>query len=512
MTEAPVQITSSRNGTETRHVRVAILGAGFGGLGAAIRLERDLGERDVVIFERHSEVGGTWWANSYPGAQCDIPSHLYSLSFAPNPNWTRTFPLQPELAEYMRDIAHRFGLHDRIRFNTTVEELRWDDERSIWHVKTDRGDWTADMVIAAPGPLSEPRWPEIPGLDKFKGRLIHTAEWDHSVDLRGKRVAVIGTGASAIQVVPAIAPTVAKLSVFQRTPPWIVPHTDRPITALERFLYRRFPILQRIPRAWVYITRELLVPGLVYRPNMLRVLERISKRHMERQIRDPELRRKVTPNYRLGCKRILPTNKWYPALQRDNVELVTDSITEIRPEGVVTADGRVHELDVIVAATGFHVTDIPLAHHIYGRGGRNLGREWEGSPQAYRGTTIAGYPNLFWLVGPNTGLGHNSIVFMIEAQLNYIIDALRRIGRNRTIEVREDVQRRFNERIQAKMPKTVWTTGGCASWYIDAKGRNTTIWPGFTFSYWWLMRRFDPESYTIAPVRPPARVAEPAAA
>jgi len=493
-----------------RHVRVAIIGAGFGGLGAAIRLQRDLGERDVAIFERHADVGGTWWANTYPGAQCDIPSHLYSFSFAPNPNWTRTYPLQPELSAYLRDVAQRFGLYDRIRTNTTVTSLRWEDVAARWRVETSAGTWTADVVIAAPGPLSEPSLPDIPGRETFAGATMHTATWDADHDLHGERVAVVGTGASAIQTVPAIAPIVGRLEVFQRTPPWVVPHSDRPITAVERFLYRRIPPLQRLVRAGVYLSRELLVPGLVYRPAMLKLVERVARRHLARQIHDPELRAKVTPSYRIGCKRILPTNKWYPALQRENVDLVTDAITEIRPGGLVTADGTLHEADTIIFATGFHVTDTPLADLVSGRDGRRLADEWDGSPQAYRGTTIAGYPNLFFLVGPNTGLGHNSIVFMIEAQLNYVVAALRHAPPRTTIEVCDDAQRAYNARLQRRMGHTVWNSGGCSSWYIDAKGRNTTIWPDFTFTFWREMREFDPDAYTLeretsdAPVRTPA--------
>lgn len=501
--------TAAANGA-ARHVRYAIIGAGFGGLGAAIRLQQDLGERDLVILERKADVGGTWWANTYPGAQCDIPSHLYSFSFAPNPNWTRTYPLQPELSTYLRDVARRFGLYDRIRTNTTVTALHWDDVHDRWNVETDAGAWTADHVIAAPGPLSEPSLPDIPGIETFAGTTMHTAAWDGGHDLAGERVAVIGTGASAIQVVPRIAKVAGRLEVFQRTPPWVVPHRDRPITALERLVYRRIPALQRLVRAGVYFSRELLVPGLVYRPQIMKLVERVARRHIAKQVADPQLRAKVTPSYRIGCKRILPTNEWYPALQRHNVELVTDRITEIRPEGLVTADGAVHEVDTIVYATGFHVTDIPLAGMVTGRGGRRLSEDWDGSPQAYRGTTIAGYPNLFFLVGPNTGLGHNSIVFMIEAQLNYIVDALRQTGGRGTIEVRDDAQRAYNARIQGRMDGTVWNSGGCSSWYIDAKGRNTTIWPDFTFNFWKEMREFDASAYTLTPAAAPSPAPSPA--
>jgi cyclohexanone monooxygenase len=492
---------SPANGSQPRHVRVGILGAGFGGLGTAIRLVQRR-EHDFLVFERAADVGGTWWANTYPGCQCDIPSHLYSFSFAPNPNWTRTYPKQPELRDYLRATAEKFGLYDRIRFNTEVTDASWDEEASLWRISTSQGDYTADVMVAAPGPLSEPSIPDLPGIEDFKGTIFHTARWNHDHDLHGKRIAVVGTGASAIQAVPEIAQQAAHLDVVQRTPPWVVPHRDRPITRLERTLYKAIPPLQRLVRAGVYFSRELLVPGLVYRPQILKAVEKLARKHIKDQVPDPELRAKVTPNYTIGCKRILPSNKWYPALGRDNVELVTDAITEVRPDGYVTADGTLHEVDTIIFATGFFVTDIPLANIVTGTDGKRLSEVWHRSPQAYRGTAMAGFPNLFLLVGPNVGLGHNSIVFMIEAQITYVLGALdqmRAHGAGR-VEVRPDAVVTYNNRLQAKMGKTVWNTGGCASWYIDAEGKNTTIWPDFTFRFWKQTREFDAAAYELTPV------------
>jgi cation diffusion facilitator CzcD-associated flavoprotein CzcO len=486
--------------TPTPHVRVGILGAGFGGLGTAIRLAQR-GDDDFLVFERAADVGGTWWANTYPGCQCDIPSHLYSFSFAPNPNWTRTYPKQPELRDYLRATAEKFGVYGRIRFNTEVTGASWDEEASVWRIATSQGDYTADVMVAAPGPLSEPVLPDLPGIESFEGTIFHTARWNHEHDLRGKRVAVVGTGASAIQAVPEIAQQAAQLDVIQRTPPWVVPHRDRPITRVERFLYKTFPPLQRLVRAGVYFSRELLVPGLVYRPQILKAVEKLARKHITDQVPDPVLRAKVTPSYTIGCKRILPSNKWYPALGRENVELVTDAITEIRPNGYVTADGTLHEVDTIIFATGFYVTDIPLATIVTGKQGKRLSEVWHRSPQAYRGTAMAGFPNLFLLVGPNVGLGHNSIVFMIEAQITYVLGALdqmRSRGAGR-VEVRPDAVAAYNDRLQAKMGKTVWNTGGCASWYIDAEGKNTTIWPDFTFRFWKETREFDAAAYELAP-------------
>jgi cation diffusion facilitator CzcD-associated flavoprotein CzcO len=491
-----------QNGTEPRHVRVGILGAGFGGLGTAIRLKQR-GDDDFLLFERSSGVGGTWWANTYPGCQCDIPSHLYSFSFAPNPDWSRTYPKQPELRDYLRRTAERFGVFDRVRFDTEVTAAAWDAERDRWRIETSNGVYTADLLVAAPGPLSEPSIPDLPGIGSFEGTVFHTARWNHDHDLRGRRVAVVGTGASAIQAVPEIAGQVAHLDVVQRTPPWVVPHRDRPISRVERFLYRTFPPLQRAVRAGVYLSRELLVPGLVYRPQILKVVEKVARRHIADQVPDPALRAAVTPDYTIGCKRILPSNKWYPALGRENVELVTGAITEVTPTGYVTTDGTAHEVDTIIFATGFHVTDIPLADIVTGKDDQRLADVWQRSPQAYRGTAIAGFPNLFLLVGPNVGLGHNSIVFMIEAQITYVLGALdqmRARGAGR-VEVKQGALEAYNAHLQSKMGQTVWNSGGCASWYIDAEGRNTTIWPDFTFRFWKQTREFDAGAYELTPVR-----------
>ena len=496
-----------QNGTEPRHVRYGILGAGFGGLGTAIRLEQQ-GETDFLVFERDGDVGGTWWANTYPGCHCDIPSHLYSFSFAPNPDWTRTYPKQPELSAYLRRTAERWGIYDRVRLNCEVTVAEWDEDACRWRLETTRGPYTADLLIAAPGPLSEPSIPALKGLEDFEGTVFHTARWNHDHDLRGRKVAFVGTGASAIQAVPEIQPLVAHMDVFQRTPPWVVPHRDRPITSVERRLYRRVPALQRLVRSGVYFSRELLVPGLAYRPQLMKLVERLARRHIATQVKDPVLRAKVTPDYTIGCKRILPSNKWYPALSAENVDLVTSPIAEVRRDGVVDRDGGFHEADTIIFGTGFYVTDIPLANVVRGVGGRRLADVWDRSPQAYRGTAIAGFPNLFFLVGPNTGLGHNSIVFMIEAQINYLLDAIRTMrgrGTNR-VEVRPEAQEAYNNALQRRMPNTVWNSGGCASWYIDANGRNTTIWPDFTFRFWQQTREFDADAYDLTPARAPEPV------
>ncbi|NLT05631.1 MAG: NAD(P)/FAD-dependent oxidoreductase [Solirubrobacterales bacterium] len=494
------------------HFRVVVIGAGFGGVGTAIKLKQS-GIEDFAVLERDSGIGGTWWANTYPGCQCDIPSHLYSFSFAPNPSWTRTYAPQAEIQRYIADVAEREGIVPHIRFGCELQGAEWDEDAGLWRLATSTGAVTAELVVAAPGPLAEPSVPAIPGLDSFAGDVFHTARWNHDIDLAGRRVAVVGTGASAIQAVPRIQPQVDRLTLFQRTPPWVMPHGERPITAAERFLYRRVPALQRLVRSGVYWSREALVPALVHRPGLTKVIERIARRHLAAQVADPVLRERLTPDYTIGCKRILPSNDWYPAITQPNVDIVFGGLEEVRPDGVVGPDGTLRPADAIVFATGFHVTDMPLAKLVRGRDGSTLHELWHGTPQAYRGAAMAGFPNMFWLVGPNTGLGHNSIVFMIESQLAYVMDALRTmeaVGANR-IEVRPEAQAAYNERLQARMPGTVWNSGGCASWYIDENGANSTIWPDFTWRFRQETRRFDPASYTLASTPRPA-AAEPALA
>jgi cation diffusion facilitator CzcD-associated flavoprotein CzcO len=466
------------------HSRIAIVGSGFAGLGLGIRL-RQAGIEDFVILERADEVGGTWRDNTYPGCQCDVPSALYSFSFAPNPEWSRTFSRQPEIQEYLLGCADRFGVRSHVRFGQEVLDASWEAEERRWRIETSTGEMTADVLVSAVGGLSEPKLPDIAGIDRFEGTLFHSAAWDHDHDLTGERVAVIGTGASAIQFIPRIQPHVGQMHVFQRTPAWVLPHSDRPVTALERRLFRRIPGAQRIARALVYALRELLVLGLTVDRRIMKLPERIGLRHLRSQVPDPELRRKLTPRFTLGCKRILISNEYYPALTEPNVEVVTDGIAEVRERSIVTADGRERPVDTIICGTGFHVTDMPVATRVRGRHGLTLDDVWQGSPQAYLGTTVAGFPNFFMLLGPNTGLGHTSIVYMIESQLAHVLECLQAMDRNdlAALEVREDAQAEFNARVQAQMKDTVWTSGGCMSWYIDEHGRNTTLWPDFTWRY-----------------------------
>jgi cation diffusion facilitator CzcD-associated flavoprotein CzcO len=483
---------------ETAHARVAIVGSGFAGIGTGIRLKHD-GIDDFVILERADDLGGTWRDNSYPGCACDVPSHLYSFSFAPNPRWTSTFSGQPEIWQYLRECADRYGIGPHIRFAEEVLEAAWDEDARRWRLRTSSRAVTADVLVSGAGALSEPSVPRLPGLETFAGTTFHSARWNHEHDLTGRDVAVIGTGASAIQFVPQIQPQVRRLLVFQRTPPWIVPRRERPLTRVEHAVYRALPAAQLAMRAAIFGARELFVLRFVH-PREGAANERLARRHLEKQVPDPELRARLTPNYRMGCKRILISNDFYPALTQPNVKLVTDAIREIRPNRILTADGVDHEVDTIIFGTGFHVTDLPIAERVRGRDGRTLAETWSGSPRAHLGTTVSGFPNLFILLGPNTGLGHNSVVYMIEAQIEHLRGALRTLDRERAtvLEPRAEAQQAFVTDVDRRMAGTVWTTGGCTSWYLDSTGRNSTIWPGFSFNFRKRVARFDPKEYVFA--------------
>jgi cation diffusion facilitator CzcD-associated flavoprotein CzcO len=488
-----------------QHVETAIVGSGFAGLCAAIKLDQ-AGRRDYVVLERNAEVGGTWQANSYPGCACDVPSHLYSFSFAPNPDWKHAFSRQEQIFDYLKGVAANYDLYPRIWFNTPMTEAVWDNDTSRWTIETPAGSLTADHLILGAGALADPSVPKIPGIDSFEGTTFHSATWDHDHDLTGERVAVIGTGASAIQFVPFVQRAAGQLSLFQRTAPWVLPRRDRPYGGFERRLNRLVPGLQRAIRARMYAFREMWLIGFAVKPSVLKFGERIALKHLAKQVPDPDLRAKLTPNFRLGCKRVLLSNDYYPTLSQPNVEVVTDRIVEVLPKGIVSeaADGTRTEraVDTIIFGTGFHVTDPPSSRHVRGRDGRTLAAHWgEHGMSALHGMAIAGFPNLFMLVGPNTGLGHNSIVLMIEAQVRYLIDLLDQMDAAGVgeVEPRQRVQDEYNDGLQRKLERTVWNTGGCQSWYLDANGRNTTLWPTFTFEFMRELRRADLNEYDARP-------------
>lgn len=479
-------------------VRVAIVGSGFGGLGAAIRL-RQAGVENFLIFERAGEVGGTWRDNTYPGCACDVESHLYSFSFAPNPNWTRSFSPQPEIWSYLKRCARDFGLLPRIRFNHEVLAAIWDEAAQLWRIETTGGNYSASLLVLASGALSTPVEPRLPGLENFQGKTFHSARWDHAYDLKGRRVAVVGTGASAIQFVPEIQPKVAKLHLFQRTPPWIIPRHDRRLTRLEHQLFRRFPATQRAARLSIYLFRELFL--LPFRHLWLGgQIERLARGHLARSIPDAELRAKLTPDYSIGCKRILISNDYLPSLTRPNVEVVTDGIGEVRSHSIVDRAGTERDIDAIIFGTGFQVTDPPLAGRTRGRDGRTLSEVWKGSPQAHVGTTVAGFPNLFILLGPNTGLGHNSVVYMIEAQIEHLLAALGHMQRHgaSAIEPRPEAQAAFVAEVRRRMERTVWIAGRCMSWYLDSTGRNSTLWPDFSWRFRRRAARLNADEYALS--------------
>lgn len=474
-----------------------VVGAGFSGLCAGIELRR-AGIEDFVILEQADRIGGTWRDNRYPGAACDIPSHLYSYSFEPNPRWSRAYSGQAEILAYLEHCADAYGLRPHLRFGTRVLAAEYDEPSATWTVWVSGGPpLVGRALILGNGPLHTPAIPELPGRERFAGEAFHSARWDHGYPLDGKRVAVIGTGASAIQFVPQIAPRVARLSVFQRTPPWILPKSDRPITRFERWLFEHVPGAHWLRRTGLYWLFESRVLGFAFAPWINRLAERLVRRHLARSVADPVLRDQLTPHYRLGCKRVLISSDYYPALARDNVELVTAGIAGIEPSGVRSSDGVLREVDAIIYGTGFQVAGYLSAMRIIGAGGRELNEVWRTAIRSYLGITVSGFPNLFLLFGPNTGLGHNSMIFMIEAQARYAVQAIRAMRRNAlaSLDVRPSVERAFRAELTRKLRRTVWTTG-CNSWYL-APGGDVLLWPGFTFDYWRRTRWIDLRDYEV---------------
>lgn len=481
----------------TRPPRVAIIGSGFAGLGAAIELRRN-GIEDVVILERAGEIGGVWRDNDYPGAACDVQSHVYSFSFLPHPEWRHMFARQGEIQGYLRKVVRDFGLTPYLRLNHRVDDARWDAQRSRWRLRTPAGEIEADHVVVATGALADPVVPDLPGLLEFEGPVFHSARWDHTFDLRGKRVAVIGTGASAIQFVPAIQPLVAQLTLFQRTAPWVLPRHDRPISGVERALYRAVPALQKFQRGRIYLEREATVLGF-RNPALMKLTERTARKHLRDQVSDPQLRAKLTPDYRLGCKRVLLSNEYLASLDQPNADLVTDDVDKVTARGIIDGTGREHPVDAIILGTGFHTAALPLTDRIYDGAGRTMTEVWGPSPRAYLGTTVAGFPNIYLMHGPNIALGHNSVVMMFEAQIKYLVGAVRHCIESGAVAVEptSQAQDRFRDMVDRMTAGSVWTSGGCSSWYLDATGHNSNLWPGTTLSYRWQTRRFEPADHVV---------------
>jgi cation diffusion facilitator CzcD-associated flavoprotein CzcO len=482
--------------------RVAIIGAGMSGLAMGIAL-RQAGMEDFTIHEKAAGIGGTWRENTYPGVACDVPAHLYTYSFAPNPDWSRVYAPGWEIQEYFEHCAAEYGLRPHIRLGSEITAARFDERTSRWHITTASGEEdTADVLVSAIGALHVPNRPDIEGLETFQGEVVHSAQWSPDADLTGKRVAVIGSAASAVQIVPSIAGEVAHLDVFQRTANWIIPRLDRAYPASWRRIFRRVPLtglLHRWQLYWMLESRFPLFRGAGRRNEREK---RLALRHLEAQVPDPALRRTLTPDYPPGCKRILVSDDFYPALMRENVDLVTEPIARVTPEGIVTADGALHPADAIVLATGFRATDIPKTE-VAGRGGLTLREAWQDGLAAHRTVAVPGFPNFFTLLGPNSGLGHSSIIFMVEAQVRYVMQCLWKLVEHRTIEPREGAASRFDAAMQRGLAGTIWQSG-CHSWYQDRNGKITTLWPYGTVRYWWDMRTVKFGEYRLGPKRPAA--------
>jgi len=477
---------------------VVIVGSGFSGIAMGYQLER-AGVGSFVILERAEGPGGTWRDNSYPGAACDVPSYLYSFSFEPNPAWSRFFAPQPEIRSYLLHCLEKFGLASKVHYRSEVIAARFDRGISRWRVATRTGQqYLARVLVLGNGPLSNPAEPQIPGLGDFTGESFHSARWNHDWLAEGRRVAVIGTGASAIQIVPQLAPAAARLYVLQRTPPWILPREDAAVGSRQRTLLSRHPWLHWLYRASIYWRYELRAFGFTLHRSLLAPGRWRALAHLRRQVSDPDLRRRLTPEYEFGCKRVLLSDDYYPALQRENVDLVTSPIERVTPHGILCRDGIERRVDTLVLATGFAATEYLSTIDVRNDEGLRLDEQREGLPETYLGIAVSGFPNLFLLMGPNTGLGHNSMIFMIEAQARYARQAIERLltDQGAVMEVRPEVQAAFDIGLRARLDRSVWNSG-CHSWYLKGE-RNPVIWPGHTFEYWWKTRRLDPRDYRWA--------------
>ncbi len=482
-------------------VDTLIIGGGFSGLCMAIKL-REAGMNSFLLIEKSDDIGGTWYDNRYPGCACDIPSHLYSFSFEPSPDWSRMYPGQQEIHDYLKRCVQRHELTPHVRLNTRFREAIWNEAESMWHATAGEGiRIRARVLVSGIGGLHVPQYPKLKGMERFAGPKFHSSTWDHNVALDGKNVAVVGTGASAIQFVPQIAPRTGKLSLFQRTPPWIVPRIDFPFTEKWKQRFRRFPLIMRMFRQLIFWRQEFRVLGFLGNHFVRGKATEIATQHLEKQITDPKLRAALKPNYELGCKRVLVSDDYYLALTRPNVELVTSGISEVREHSIVTEDGVERPADVLIFGTGFRATEPLIGIRLVGRGGVEIHDAWRERMSAYLGVTVSGFPNLFLLLGPNTGLGHNSVVLMIEAQVRYVMSCLSLMKRKKkhVLEVREESQKNFVADIHRRLAGTVWQSGGCHSWYQDPRtGENTTLWPGSVVAYTRRTRAVSPADYELS--------------
>lgn len=478
---------------------VAIIGTGFGGLCMAIQLKK-VGINSFIIFEKNEDLGGTWHDNTYPGAACDVPSHLYSFSFETKADWSRKYSDQNEIFGYLKHCAEKYQITPHIRFNTEIESATFDEESGLWHFLSIRGEkFSSKTLVSACGQLNRPAYPKIPGLDEFQGVQFHSARWNHQYDLQEKRVAVIGTGASAIQFVPQVAKKAKELVLFQRTPAWVVSKPDRAYLPIEKTLFKHIPVLQKLHRLQIYLWNEIRF--LSFQQNTLanKLFLWAAERHLTQSIKNPELKKALTPDYPLGCKRILLSNDYLESLTKSNVKVVTDNISQVEPDGVTSSKGNFYPADAIIYGTGFQSTDFLAPMKIYGKNNLDLNQAWKDGAEAYLGITVAGFPNLFILYGPNTNLGHNSIIYMIESQVRYVISCVEALKEKnlRFLNVKTGLYNKYNNEVQRRLKTSVWAAG-CTNWYTNTAGKNTNNWPSFTFEYYWRTYKVNLDDYEIA--------------
>lgn len=476
--------------------KIIIVGGGFAGLGAAIKL-KEAGIEDFILLEKASEMGGVWRENTYPGCACDVPSALYSYSFEQNPSWSRVFAPQAEIKQYLLDVVDKYQVMPYVKLNHEALEAKWSDQQQCWIIQTNHGELRSQFTILACGPMHEPVLPNVNGIQDFKGEIFHSSQWRHDLDLTGKRVAVIGTGASALQFVPQIQPKVQQLTVFQRTAQWVLPKSDMPLLAPVRAMFKLLPLTQQLMRGSVYGIFETINGG-IQSPAAMKQFQKLAKWHLNFQIKDPVLREKLTPNFIIGCKRILQSNHWYPALAQKNVDVIASGLTEVKGNRLIAENGESCEADVIILGTGFEIAEPPIANRVYNRFGQKMSDVWQGSPEGYMGTMVENCPNGFLMFGPNVAVSSSAFI-IIEAQLNYIMDALKQAIRLnlQTIEPNPVISRQFNEKVQAALQSTVWNKGGCQSYFIDRNGRNSTVWPWTTFKLREKMKQFNLSEYLI---------------
>lgn len=481
---------------------IIIIGTGFGGIGMAIQLKK-AGIHSFTILEKAGSIGGTWRDNTYPGAACDVQSHLYSFSFEPKSDWSRKFGLQPEIRSYMESCVKKYDIEDHIQFHQEVESATFDSDAGVWNIVTKKGNKiSSNVLVSACGQLNKPATPKIVGIENFKGKVFHSARWDHNYDVTNKDVAVIGTGASAIQFVPQITPKVNTLKLFQRSAAWVIPKPDRPFTGLEQWLFETFPILDRIYRASIYWKNESRALAFTRFGFLLKAFGFQAKRLAKRKIKDPKKRKQIIPDYPVGCKRVLISNDWYDAINKDNLDLISDGIDHVEEDAIVTKDGSRYTCDTIIYGTGFAATDFLAPMKITGLNGLDLNEAWKDGAEAYKGMSVSGFPNLFILYGPNTNLAHSSIVFMLESQIRYVMQCVRMLLDPGLlyINVKSDKQEAYSNEMQAKLKGSVWNSG-CTSWYINESGKNTNNWPGFTFSYRLMTGKLDLQDYELQPAK-----------